>query len=417
MQETRISNRQLKEYFYAITNSPQTLGILLILCTIISITISNSSYVDTYLAFWDTEILVKIGSFSLFESDMIHHPFNLALFINDALMAIFFLQVGMEIKHEVVAGELSNRKKAMLPIIGAAGGVLVPALVFIIFNFSNALTMKGWAVPTATDIAFSVGIIAMLKTRVNPSLKLFLLALAIVDDLIAIIIIALFYSEKIGFGYLSVVFIIFLIMLLLNKQGVRSLFTYLALGVVMWYFMFHSGIHATIAGVLTAIAIPQGHKDNETKADAKSEHKIDKFEYQLEMLVSFLIIPLFALANTCIVFDLSSIQFGSLPLFLGITLGLFIGKPLGITLFAYISSKLGITQLPDGTKLLHLIGVACFGGIGFTMAIFVDLLAFGDNIILQNEAKISILIGSLLSAVMGSIIVMFSTKKKSELIK
>lgn len=414
MQNHSTTNNRFKDYIYTITNSPQTVGILLILCTIVSITVSNSNYVDSYLAFWNTEIMFKIGNFSLFESDMIHHPFNLTLFINDALMAIFFLQVGMEIKHEVVAGELSNRKKAMLPILGAIGGVVLPALIFVIFNIGDDTTMRGWAIPTATDIAFSVGIIAMLKTRVNPSLKLFLLALAIVDDLIAIIIIALFYSEKLGFAYLSVVMIIFLTMLLLNKKNVRSIFIYIALGLIMWYFMFHSGIHATIAGVLTAIAIPQRNTHNLTSnTDIKEEHKIEKFEYNLEMLVSFLIIPLFALANTCIVFDISGLDFGSIGLFLGITLGLLIGKPLGIALFAYISSRLGITQLPDGTKLAHLIGVACFGGIGFTMAIFVNLLAFNNNIILQNEAKIAILLGSLLSALLGTFIMILSTKKKT----
>lgn len=414
MQNNATTSNRLKDYIYSITNSPQTVGILLIICTVVSITISNSSYVDSYLAFWNTDIMVKIGNFSLFESDMIHHPFNFALFINDALMAIFFLQVGMEIKHEVVAGELSNRKKAMLPILGAIGGVVLPALIFIIFNIGDDITIRGWAIPTATDIAFSVGIIAMLKTRVNPSLKIFLLALAIVDDLIAIIIIALFYSEKLGLTYLSVVVIIFLIMLLLNKKGVRSIFVYIALGSIMWYFMFHSGIHATIAGVLTAIAIPQRNThDLTSKTDISEEHKIERFEYNLEMLVSFLIIPLFALANTCIVFDVSGFDFGSIGLFLGITLGLLIGKPLGIALFAYTSSRLKITQLPDGTKLAHLIGVACFGGIGFTMAIFVDLLAFNNNIILQNEAKIAILVGSLLSALLGTFIMILSTKKEN----
>ena len=319
-------------------------------------------------------------------------------------MAIFFFFVTLEIKREFIQGELSNFKKALLPIIGAVGGMLVPALFYIIINFDNSETLNGWAIPSATDIAFSLGILSLLGSRVQIYLKIFLTALAIIDDLGAILIIAFFYSGDLSIIHLGLILISYIFLLILNKFEIKKFLPYLLIGIFMWYFTYKSGIHATIAGVLLASTIPHRQRDKDFSLLIKIEHLISPY-------VAFIIMPLFAFANAGV--SLNGISFSSLmlPVPLGILMGLFFGKQLGVMLFSYISVKLKMAQMPDKSSWLSLYGVSILTGIGFTMSLFVGNLAFADNTQYIDGVKIGVLVGSLLSTIFGYFLLLLTTKR------
>ena len=386
---------ELSKYFQKFFHSSKTSGILLILCVFLSLIIANTSSAEDFQNFLDT----KIGT------EIFHLNYSLSVWINDGLMAIFFLLVGLEIKRELVEGELSDIKKASLPIFAAIGGMLIPALIFIAFNHSTDYK-NGWAIPMATDIAFSLAIISLLGKSVPNSLKIFLSALAIVDDLGAIIVIALFYTDTIDWLSLGVCGGITLLLIILNKLKVTKIIFYLVPGLFLWYFMHHSGIHATIAGVILAFTIPTNVSDTEISP-------LEKLEEQLHIPVSFFIMPIFALANTNITFQAEVLDHFVGPLSLGIIFGLFAGKVLGINLFSFLAIRFKLGELPAFSAWKEMIGVGFLAGIGFTMSIFVSLLAFPGNIENQDISKISILFASVLSGIVGFIIL--KTKKKSSL--
>jgi Na+:H+ antiporter, NhaA family len=384
---------ELSKYFQKFFHSSKTSGILLILCVFLSLVIANTSSAEGFQNFLDT----KIGT------EIFHLNYSLSVWINDGLMAVFFLLVGLEIKRELVEGELSDIKKASLPIFAAIGGMLIPALIFIAFNHSTDYK-NGWAIPMATDIAFSLAIISLLGKSVPNSLKIFLSALAIVDDLGAIIVIALFYTDSIDWLSLGICGGITLLLVILNKLKVTGIIFYLIPGLFLWYFMHHSGIHATIAGVILAFTIPTNVSDTEISP-------LEKLEEQLHIPVSFFIMPIFALANTNITFQAAVLDHFVSPLSLGIIFGLFAGKVLGINLFSFLAIRFKLGELPAFSAWKEMIGVGFLAGIGFTMSIFVSLLAFPGNIENQNISKISILFASVLSGFVGFIIL--KIKKKS----
>lgn len=377
-----INLKPFKDFF----KSGSSGGMLLMVGVIISLILANSAFGDEFSTLLAVELGWDIGT--------IHLRYPVILWINDGLMAIFFLMVGLEIKRELVEGELSSFKKATLPVMAAIGGVVLPALIFTAINYGKE-TAEGWAIPMATDIAFALAILSLLGKRVPVSLKIFLAALAIVDDLMAILVIAIFYSTGLHWVYLLSAAGIVLFLFVLNKLGVKKIWAYLVPGVFIWYFIHHSGIHATIAGVLVAITLP-------TTPQSAVESPLEKLEHILVKPVNFLILPLFALANTNIEFVDGMMAGLTSPLGVGIILGLFIGKPVGIFVLSWISVKIGLSQKPTGTTWVHLFGVGMLAGIGFTMSIFISLLSFSDEFLLA-EAKVSILIGSILSAVAGSI--------------
>ena len=371
-------------------------GLVLLIAAIIALIISNSSFSQLYFSSLEQYFFIGINNFGLKLS--VHH------WINDALMAIFFFFVTLEIKREFIQGELSNLKKAMLPIIAAIGGMVVPALFYIYINFGNSETLNGWAIPSATDIAFSLGILSLLGSRVPISLKIFLTALAIIDDLGAILIIAFFYSGDLSINYLSLILISYLSLLTLNKFGVKKFIPYLIIGILMWFFTYKSGIHATIAGVLLASTIPHRIKDKDFSLLVKIEHAISPY-------VAFMIMPLFAFANAGV--SLTGLSFSSLgmPVPFGILVGLFIGKQVGVMLFSFFAVKLKAAQMPDNSTWLSLYGVSILTGIGFTMSLFVGNLAFANNIQYIDGVKIGVLFGSLLSTIFGYFLLSFALKK------
>jgi len=370
-------------------------GLVLLIAAIIALVISNSNFNELYFNTLEQYLFIGINNFGLKLS--VHH------WINDLLMAIFFFFVTLEIKREFIQGELSNLKKALLPIIGAVGGMVIPALVYVVINFGNAETLNGWAIPSATDIAFSLGILSLLGSRVPISLKIFLTALAIIDDLGAILIIAFFYSGDLSIGYLSLILISYIFLLILNKFGVKKFLPYLLIGAFMWYFTYKSGIHATIAGVLLASTIPHRIKDKDFSLLIKLEHAISPY-------VAFMIMPIFAFANAGVSLEGLSLSSLLLPVPLGILLGLFIGKQVGVMIFSFIAVKTGVAQMPDNSNWLSLYGVSVLTGIGFTMSLFVGNLAFTENVQYIDGVKIGVLAGSLLSTLFGYFILLFCTK-------
>ena len=382
----------LSKYFQQFFHNSKSSGIVLIVCVLISLLIANTSLSLSFQNLVDS----KLG----FES--LHLDYSVSVWINDGLMAIFFLLVGLEIKRELLEGELSDIKKASLPIIAALGGMLIPALIYFSFNY-NTDFKNGWAIPMATDIAFSLAIISLLGKGVPNSLKIFLSALAIVDDLGAILVIALFYTDQIDWLSLGICAGITILFIILNKSGVKKLIFYLVPGLLLWYFMHHSGIHATIAGVILAFTIPTNSSETEISP-------LEKLEQKLHIPVSFVIMPLFALANTNITFEREILEGFISPLSLGIIGGLFLGKVLGINLFSWLAIKLKWAELPTFSGWREMIGVGFLAGIGFTMSIFVSLLAFPDEIEIQNISKISILIASVLSGIIGYFILKFNKK-------
>lgn len=389
--EKLINLKSFKHFFM----SSSAGGIILLLCVIISLIIANSSLAEQFSNILNYELGAEFSSISL--------KYPVLIWINDGLMAVFFLLVGLEIKREIIEGELSSFKQASLPVLAAFGGVAVPALIYALFNSSNPQTSAGWGIPMATDIAFALGILSLLGNKVPAGLKIFLAALAIVDDLIAILVIAVFYSSEIHFNYLGYAAAVFLLQIIFNRMGLKNLLFYIIPGIFMWYFIHHSGIHATIAGVLTALTLPTNEDD--------SESPLEKLEHMLTHPVNFVIMPIFAIANTNITFQGGMIEglLGSLGL--GIVLGLFLGKPAGIFFMSWIAVKLKISQLPENTNWPHVLGLGLLGGIGFTMSIFIALLSF-KNPEFQTEAKFAVLTASILSGICGFMLLNRYNKKK-----
>ena len=371
-------------------------GLVLLLAAIVALVLSNTNFSGLYFKILNTNLLIGTASFGI-DLSILH-------WINDALMAVFFFIVTLEIKREFIHGELSKPKQALLPIIGAVGGMAVPALIYVIINFETGYTLKGWAIPSATDIAFSIGVLSLLGSRVPISLKVFLVALAIIDDLGAIIIIAFFYSSELQYNYLLLMIISFIVLLLLNKFNVKKFAPFFSIGLLLWYFTHGSGIHSTISGVLLATTIP--HKKNE-----KDYSLLLKLEHMLSPYVAFGIMPLFALANAGVV--LKGISLSSLlaPVPLGILTGLFFGKQIGVFLFSFISVKLKFAEMPSNSSWIKLYGVGILAGIGFTMSLFVGNLAFVDYSNEMGGVKIGVLSGSFLSAVVGYFMLLVVTKK------
>ena len=371
-------------------------GLVLLIAAIIALVISNSNLSELYFNTLEQYLFVGVNNFGLKLS--VHH------WINDLLMAVFFFFVTLEIKREFIQGELSNLKKALLPIIGAVGGMVIPALVYVSINLGNSETLNGWAIPSATDIAFSLGILSLLGSRVPISLKIFLTALAIIDDLGAILIIAFFYSGDLSISYLSLILISYILLLILNKFGIKKFIPYLIIGSFMWFFTYKSGIHATIAGVLLASTIPHRAKEKDFSLLIKLEHAISPY-------VAFIIMPIFAFANAGV--NLTGLSFSSLlaPVPLGILLGLFVGKQVGVMVISYLAVKLGAAQMPDKSNWLSLYGVSILTGIGFTMSLFVGNLAFVENTQYMDGVKIGVLSGSLLSTIFGYFILLYASKK------
>mgnify|MGYP001421509136 FL=1 len=373
-------------------------GLLLLFAAIIALIVSNSDLSIYYKDILESNFRLGIGKFGI-NLSVLH-------WINDVLMAIFFFLVSLEIKREFIQGELSNPKQAMLPIIGAVGGMLVPALIYVAINYKDPVTLNGWAIPSATDIAFSLGVLSLLGKRVPLSLKVFLTALAIIDDLGAIIIIAFFYSGKVQFVYLLLMLICMIILLLFNKLNIRNFIPYLIVGLFLWEFTHASGIHATISGVLLALTIP--HKDNER---SHSHSLLIKLEHSISPYVAFGIMPIFAFANAGV--SLEGIGFDSLlePVPLGILCGLFFGKQIGVFLFSYFSIKLNFAEMPNNSNWITFYGVGVLTGIGFTMSLFVGNLAFVQETTHLDGVKIGVLLGSLLSTIFGYMLILISSKK------
>ncbi|NGM64261.1 Na+/H+ antiporter NhaA [Sphingobacterium sp. SGR-19] len=385
-----INPKALKDFLDSSTGG----GILLFLCLILSLIIANSPLSEAFNNL--------LGTHLGFENSSIHLRYSVADWINDGLMVIFFLLVGLEIKRELVEGELSSPRQAALPILSAIGGALVPALIYTLFN-AGTETHHGWGIPMATDIAFALAVISMLGKRVPTSLKVFLAALAIVDDLLAILVIAVFYSTELHFAYLLYAGAILLLLVAFNRFGIRNLWLYLIPGIFIWYFIHHSGIHATIAGVLVAMTIPTN--------DSDVESPLEKLEHAIAKPVNFIIVPLFAIANTAITFQSEMIGGLTSNMGLGIMVGLFVGKTIGIFSTSFLCIKSGLAQLPDKATWAHIMGVGMLAGIGFTMSIFVSLLSFSDPLHVE-EAKLAVLLGSLVSGLCGYLFLKAMSKRK-----
>ena len=371
-------------------------GLVLLFAAIVALVISNSDLAGLYFSTLNKYLFIGINNFGL-KLSVLH-------WINDALMAIFFFFVTLEIKREFLQGELSNIKQALLPIIAAVGGMLVPALFYVFINFGDSETMNGWAIPSATDIAFSLGVLSLLGKRVPISLKVFLTALAIIDDLGAILIIAIFYSGDLNIVYLSLMSVAFILLLLINKFNIKKFLPYLIVGLALWDFTHNSGIHATIAGVLLAMTIPHRKKEKDFSLLLKIEHAISPY-------VAFGIMPLFAFANAGV--SLEGLSLSSLmdKVPLGIVLGLFVGKQLGVFVFSYVSIKLKIAQMPNNSNWFNFYGVGILTGIGFTMSLFVGNLAFVENMQYMDGVKIGVLTGSLLSTLAGYFLILLTPNK------
>ena len=377
---------QATKIFTDFFNSEKAGGLVLIACTILSLTLANSNFGADYQHFWLTQ----------FAGHSVEH------WINDGLMTIFFLLIGLELEREIYQGELSNFKDALFPIFGAIGGLFVPASIFLFFNYGTE-TQAGAGIPMATDIAFALGILSLLGNRVPTPLKIFLTALAVIDDLGAILVIAIFYTKTLFWNNLLMALGIFVVLLIFNRLKVRNLIPYLIGGVVMWYFMLNSGVHATITGVLLAFAIPFGN------GNKKSTSFI--LQHFLHKPVAFIILPIFALANTAIILSSNMGEILTEHYSIGIALGLIVGKPLGIFTLSFLAVKSGICELPSDLNWKSIIGVGFLGGIGFTMSIFVTLLAFDDSTIINN-AKFIILLSSLTAGIIGFLSLKLTLKMK-----
>ena len=405
-------------------------GVLLIFAAVIALIWANSPWSDSYFDLWNTEINLSIGELISLE----HHGHALTLgeFINDVLMVLFFFVVGLEIKRELVTGELNTRRAASLPAAAAIGGMVVPALIYFAFNQSGE-AMEGWGIPMATDIAFAVGVVALLGNRVSTSLKVFLLTLAIVDDIGAILVIALFYTSDLSFGWLVAAVLTVLLTVLLKKIKIWYMPVYVVLGVFLWYAIFESGVHATIAGVIMGLLAParpllvdeeevellkmQNIDEVRTQSLSRLAFQVketvpvtERLQNLLHPLTGFIILPLFALANAGVVLSTDAIGDAvSSGVTQGIVVGLVLGKIAGITFFTLLAVKIGLCALPPGTTKQQIAGIASIAGIGFTVSMFIGGLAF-DNAMLQDEAKIGILFASILAAIIGTVILYKSSE-------
>jgi Na+:H+ antiporter, NhaA family len=368
-------------------------GVILIIVTVMALILKNSSLSNIYTIFLHTPVEVRFGA--------LHIAKPLLLWINDGLMAIFFLLIGLEVKRELLEGHLSSLSKISLPAIAALGGMLVPAMVYIWFNYDNAEGMRGWAIPTATDIAFALGILSILGNRVPISLKIFLMALAIIDDLGAIVIIALFYTVELSTQSIVIAAISLSILILMNRLGVMRKAAYFIVGTVLWVSVLKSGVHATLAGVALAFCIPLQAKNEKGENFSPSR----EIEHDLHYWVAFFILPLFAFVNAGV--DLRQISMEQMwgPVPLGIMLGLFVGKQVGVFGFSWLAIKLKLAKLPENASWLKLYGVSVLTGIGFTMSLFVDSLAFEDDTLYQQADKLAVLIGSLLAGLLGYLVI------------
>lgn len=381
-----MAPQKMTKLFREFFESEKAGGLILIAVTIVSLIIANSNYGEVYDSFWHHKLV----------------GLSIEHWINDGLMAIFFLLIGLELEREIYIGELSDFRNALLPFSGALGGMLIPAGLFALIN-SGLPSAAGSGIPMATDIAFAIGILSLLGNKVPLSVKVFLTALAVIDDLGAILVIAIFYSSNISLNYLFASLTVFALLLLLNRLKVHRVWPYIVGGIAMWFFMLNSGIHATITGVLLAFAIPFGNGNHKTSSS--------KIQHFLHKPVAFLILPIFALANTSINFEGNIIDALRSPISLGILLGLVVGKPLGILLFSWISVRLKISILPTDLNWGRLLGIGMLAGIGFTMSIFIALLAFTDSAMINNS-KLAILAGSLLSGILGFVWLSIVLKRK-----
>ena len=378
--------------FFKLKTAP---GILLFVAAIVAILVENSFLSDLYSKLLHSSININIYNFSI-EKDL-HH------WINDGLMAIFFLLIGLEIKRELVQGHLSTREQFSLPAVAAIGGITIPAIIYISLNFGNEVTTNGWAIPTATDIAFALGVVTLLGNRIPISLKVTLVAIAIIDDLIAIIIIASFYASDLSINYLFFAAIATFILFVLNNRKINNLSPYVILGILLWVFVLKSGIHASLAGVLLAQFIPMKPKDT------SAHSPLYKLEHSIEPWVNFIILPIFAFANAGVSFSGMKLNLLWDPVTLGIILGLFFGKQIGVMLFTYLGSILKICKLPSDISWAQYYGLSLVTGIGFTMSLFIGSMAFTDPEY-QTSVRLGVLIASLLAGIFGYLTLRFTTK-------
>lgn len=375
-------------------------GILLLIAAILAMIVENSAAKPLYDMLLGVPVEIRIGEFQIAKP--------LLLWINDGLMAIFFFLIGLEIKREVLDGELSDSSRIVLPVLAAVGGMAIPALIYATINWGDSVAMKGWAIPSATDIAFALGVLALLGSRIPTSLKLFLMTLAIIDDLGAIIIIALFYTADLSLTSLVIAMAAIFFLYVLNRRGVLSLTPYLLIGLILWAAVLKSGVHATLAGVITALFIPFRKEAGEKKT------QLEKLEHDLHPAVAFGILPLFAFANTGVSFEGLTIDNFSSSVPLGIALGLFLGNQIGVFGFSWLAIKLKLADLPQGTNWLQLYGVSLLCGIGFTMSLFISSLAFeqgGPDFAVDD--RLGILVGSILSGVLGYLVLKFSSRQNT----
>lgn len=373
-------------------------GILLFAAGLLAMLIANSSFDYIYQAFLDTPVAIQFGEF------IIAKP--LLLWVNDGLMAIFFFLIGLELKREFLAGELSDPSRVALPVVAAVGGMVVPAAIYIAINWGDPVAIQGWAIPSATDIAFALGVLALLGSRVPSSLKLFLATLAIIDDMGAIAIIAIFYTAELSISSLLIAVVAIVALYALNKRGVLSIVPYILVGFIFWAAVLKSGVHATLAGVITAFFIPFKKRN-----ESYSLTQLEKLESDLHPSVAYVILPLFAFANAGVSFEGTTIDSFVHPVPLGIALGLFVGKQIGVVLFSWVTIRLGFAQLPAGSNWVHLYGISLLCGIGFTMSLFIGTLAFNQvGVDYAIDERLGILVGSLFSGLLGYLFLKYAAK-------
>ncbi|GAA4446798.1 Na+/H+ antiporter NhaA [Nibrella saemangeumensis] len=382
--------KRRSKIFSELLKSGQAAGIILIICTATSLFLANSVFAERYLAIWETKIGFRVGTFDLTES--------LSHWINDALMAVFFLLVGLEIKREMRLGELSNPRSALLPLMAAIGGMALPAGLYAWANYGLP-TSAGTGIPMATDIAFALGILSLLGSRAPFGLKIFLMALAVIDDLGAIAVIALFYSKSFSLPFFLAAMAVFGVLIFMNRIRVKSFTPFLWMGLLLWFFMLESGVHATVAGVLLAFTVPLGR--------GYQHSPLIRLEHKLHKPVNLFILPLFALANTGIILESSFVQSLTTPDSQGILLGLLLGKPVGVLLMTWLAVQFRIGSLPEFVGWRHIIGAGFLSGIGFTMSIFIAILAF-DNPDFIKSSKITVLTASAIAGIIGYIILRFT---------
>jgi len=373
-------------------------GILLLLFATLALITVNSPLNSLYYDIKYTDVPISLGEFNFTKT--ISH------WVNDGLMAIFFFVIGLELKREILEGELSSFDRMVLPAIAAIGGMVAPAIIYVLININNPENMSGWAIPTATDIAFSLAVLLIIGKNVPLSLKVFLLSLAIIDDLGAVLIIAFFYTAQISGTYLIYSSIVFVLLILINRMGINKMYIYMILGVFLWYFVLKSGVHATIAGVLLATTIPN------TSNNGLEHSMLKDLEHKLHNFVGILVLPIFAFFNSDINFADVTLSSVYSPLSLGVILGLLLGKPIGITLFTYVGMKTNLFNLPENVTIKDVFGLSLLCGIGFTMSLFINGLAFSDPVLIDSS-KLGIFIGSMISAIAGYLILKSKYQKSN----